>query len=132
MSETAFFYVLSSIWIVICALTSWQFYKKGKNQGKIEILDRNVKRQDEAIKSWPVYNSLNFDLSTDEGERRLRECLDAPRVSQAVKDFERWLRDRLALLTSPHGDEGFAEADCIREKLFACFTDNDVIVPGWE
>ena len=80
----------------------------------------------------PVYATLHFYYNDPDSMRRLQQCHDAPKVLRAVEDFERWLRDRLSLLPSPHGDEGFTEADDIREKLFACFTDNDVIVPGWE
>lgn len=72
------------------------------------------------IVTWAFY------IEEADGERRLRECLDAPNVLRAVEDFERWLREvRDADWKTP-------PIESVRDKLFDCFMDNGVTVPGWE
>ena len=72
-----------------------------------------------SIVTWAFY------IDHPEGERRLRRYLDAPKVLRAVEDFERWLHCEVErTVPLPIWD--------VRDKLFKCFTDNDVIVPGWE
>ena len=71
----------------------------------------------------------HFYLDTDEGERRLRECLDAPKVLEAVWDFERWLKYAIDDCSTVGWD---APLRMVRGKLFECFLDNDVRVPGFE
>ena len=76
-----------------------------------------------SIVTWAFY------IDDPEGERRLRECLDAPKVLQAVVDFERWLR---GVAETNSMEEKREALETARDVLFKCFTDNDVIVPGWE
>jgi len=77
--------------------------------------------------STPVYAILHFDLDDDdgEGERRLHECLDAPKVLRAVGEYEQWLS---AVIDQGHG----LSPEYTRDKLFDCFAENCVKVPGWE
>jgi hypothetical protein len=42
-----------------------------------------------------VYATLHFDLDNPEGERRLRECLDAPRVKLVLWHLNEWLRSEV-------------------------------------
>jgi hypothetical protein len=37
--------------------------------------------------------TLNFDLDTYEGERKLKECLDAPAFKAAFQELDNWLRE---------------------------------------
>lgn len=61
----------------------------------------------------PFYDTMHFNLNDPEGERRLRECLDAPRVIAAVQEFDNWLRDQIK-----HHDQPL---DAVRSKLYAVF-----------
>ena len=72
-----------------------------------------------SIVTWTFY------IEDLEGERRLRECLDAPNVLLAVEEFERWLK------LIGESNESYS-VDSIREMLFECFNNNGVTVPGWE
>jgi len=73
-----------------------------------------------SIVTWTFY------IDEPEGERKLRQCLDAPDVLLAVRDFERWLQNSI--------DSGWREVplESVRDRLFSCFLDNDVTVPGWK
>jgi len=58
-----------------------------------------------AAKDWydflppPVYSTnyitWHFNLDDPEGERRLRECLDAPKWKSAVWEFDQWMRNEI-------------------------------------
>ena len=39
--------------------------------------------------------TLGFNLDTPDGERRLRECLNAPTYLAALCDLDNWLRDKI-------------------------------------
>jgi hypothetical protein len=41
-----------------------------------------------------VLATLHFDLETHEGERRLRECLDAPAFRATLVELDEWLRQQ--------------------------------------
>ena len=43
----------------------------------------------------PAWGNLVFDLTNPEGERRLRECLDAPRVKLVLWHLNEWLRSEV-------------------------------------
>ena len=84
------------------------------------------------LPSTPLaYALLHFDLDDDdgEGERRLRECLDAPKVLRAVEDYTLWLRNRIKYGGEDDADEKLTEA---WNKLFKCFEDSGVRIPGFE
>ena len=91
--------------------------------------DNNEMSIDNIPDLTPAYAILHFDLEALEGERRLRECLDAPNVLRAVRDFERWWRSAAETNSMKEKRETLETA---RDVLFACFADNDVTVPGWE
>jgi hypothetical protein len=74
----------------------------------------------------PVYATLHFYYNDPDSMGRLQACHDAPKVLQAVEDFERWLRE------VGDADWETLPIESVRDKLFACFADNDVVVPGWE
>jgi len=42
--------------------------------------------------SW---STITFNLDDPEGERRLRECLDAPKWKSAVWEFDNWMRNEI-------------------------------------
>lgn len=72
----------------------------------------------------PVYATLHFYYYDPDSMRRLQECLQAPDVLLAVEEFEKWI-------------DGFeydhkVDAEVVRDKLFDCFNNYDVKVPGWE
>ena len=50
---------------------------------------------DDLPSTTPVYAILHFDLEEPEGERRLRECLDAPNVKSALRELDQWLRGQI-------------------------------------
>jgi len=54
-----------------------------------EAIDHNPRPIDHNPSS---YAALYFDLTDPEGERRLRECIDAPRVKLVLWEFDGWLR----------------------------------------
>ena len=78
---------------------------------------------DTAPPSTPVYAILHFGLEDGEGERRLRECLDAPQVRSALWEYDNWLRGQIK-----HADR--VELQPARDKLFEIFNEHDVSV--WE
>jgi hypothetical protein len=77
----------------------------------------------------PVTATLHFDLESAEGERRLKECLDAPKAKEALVEFEKWLR---AELDSGCYENSSWEAalDDARDKLFEVF--NERGLTPWE
>ena len=77
----------------------------------------------------PVYATFHFYYNDPESMRRMRECIDAPKVQAALYEYAGWLRNKIKYGGDDDGDPMLTEA---WNKLFACFTDNDVIVPGWE
>ena len=78
--------------------------------------------------STPVYAILHFDLEDEEGERRLRECLDAPKVMSAIDEYARWLRNKVK-----YGDDDAAEKLTeVWDEWFECFISRGLSVPGWE
>ena len=57
--------------------------------------DDNVYTNDDNELSYnlpPMTATLHFDLESVEGERRLRECLDASRFKSALYQLDDWLR----------------------------------------
>ena len=68
----------------------------------------------------------SFYVDDPDGEHRLRECLDAPNVLRAVREYERWLSETI--------DLGWNEnlLKTARDKLFEIFNEENVTVPGWE
>jgi hypothetical protein len=56
----------------------------------------------------PVFANIVFDLTEPEGERRLREMLDAPKMKLVLWEFDQWLRNQLKYSESP---------DCCVEQL---------------
>jgi len=71
----------------------------------------------------PTTVTLAFNLDNPEGERRLRECLDAPRVKSAVWDFDRWMRNRIKYNPDSETDplyiseDGIAWLEIARDQL---------------
>ena len=70
-----------------------------------------------------VVSTLEFNLDEPEGERRLRECLDAPKWKSAVWEFERWIRYLVDSDTS-------VTADIVRDELFRIFSERGIDI--WE
>lgn len=70
-----------------------------------------------------VYATLHFNLEQSEGERRLRECLDAPNVKAAVSAFVEWLRRRA------DAGEGRIRINKVWDRLHEEFMARDVT---WE
>ena len=70
----------------------------------------------------PVYTIMHFDLDTHEGERRLRECLDAPRVKIALWEFDQWLRDQLKY----HERDDAEGLQAARDRLGAVFGEHGI------
>ena len=68
--------------------------------------------------------SLTFNLDDPEGERRLRECIDAPRWKSAVWDFDQWLRNKIK-----YHDAG-EDVRVIREYLHVLFDQYSIDI--WE
>ena len=64
--------------------------------------------------SW---STITFNLDDPEGERRLRECLDAPKVKAAVRELEEWLKRQ----SDSENPEYAYAIDMAREKLFDIF-----------
>ena len=67
----------------------------------------------------PVYATLHFYHDDPESMRRFRECLDAPDVKAAVRDFHEWLRRQS---DSENAEYAYA-IDQVRERLFEVFND---------
>ena len=67
--------------------------------------------------------NLTFNLDYPEGERRLRECLDAPNVKSAVREFDQWMRNRIKYNPDSEADplyiseDGIAWLETAREQL---------------
>ena len=57
-----------------------------------------------------VSSTLAFNLDDPEGERRLRECLDAPKWKSAVWEFDNWLRNQIK-----HSDHAQAWIDALEQ-----------------
>ena len=77
-----------------------------------------------ASKDWSGYVTWRFNLDDPEGERRLRECLDAPKWKSAVWEFDQWLRNEIR-----HHDAG-EDAETIREYLHIVFGEHGIDI--WE
>ena len=74
----------------------------------------------------PVYATLHFYYDDPDSMKRMQVCLEAQDVLCAIEDFERWLRNTI--------DSGWREVplESVRDRLFSCFLDNGVTIPGWE
>ena len=70
------------------------------------------------------YVTWNFDMDDPEGERRLRECLDAPKWKSAVQEFDQWLRSEIKY----HG--AGEDAQTIRDHLHVLFDEQGIDI--WE
>ena len=57
-------------------------------------LDCEVSSNDDELPPAAL-DTIHFNLDTQEGKRRLRECLDAPNVKEALCEFDRWLRNQV-------------------------------------
>ena len=68
--------------------------------------------------------ALTFNLDDPEGERRLRECLDAPKWKSAVWEFDQWIRGLVK-----YGDVTVNE-ESIRERFHAIFSEHGIDI--WE
>ena len=70
-----------------------------------------------------LWSTITFNLDEPEGERRLRECLDAPRVKSAVLEFDRWMRNRIKYNPDSETDplyiseDGIAWLEIARDQL---------------
>ncbi len=56
--------------------------------------------------------TLHFDLDTHEGERRLKECIDAPLFKATLTDLDEWLRE-----LSKHHDIRSVDTGEVRERI---------------
>jgi len=119
-----------------------------KQDERIEELEKDCladnQRETEYTMSDELYEEIDhpgsivtwtFYIDDPEGERRLRECLDAPKVLRAVEDFERKIHRILDDEKDPEvwvQLNGYGALNRARDILFECFDHNDVTVPGWE
>ena len=71
--------------------------------------------------SW---STITFNLDDPEGERRLRECLDAPKWKSAVWEFDNWMRNEIK-----HCGAG-PDFEKIRAHLHAVFGEHGIDI--WE
>jgi hypothetical protein len=83
-----------------------------------EVTDNNPRSNDNNSQS-PITAALYFDLTDPEGERRLREMLDAFKWKCAVWEFERWLR--ASMDDQRHSDEWMEALGHALQKLFEFF-----------
>ena len=60
----------------------------------------------------PVTATLHFNLETYEGERRLKECLDAPALRAIILELDNWLREQ-----SKHHDIYKVDVGEVRECI---------------
>ena len=83
--------------------------------------------------SW---STITFNLDDPEGERRLRECLDAPKWKSAVQEFDQWMRVRIKYNPDPETDplyiseEGIVWLEIAREQLNMRLEDRGIDI--WE
>ena len=74
----------------------------------------------------PVYASLHFYYNDPDSMERFELCNNAHRYYSAIDEYARWLRSQVKHYDNP-------PIICKAwDKLFECFGNNDVIVPGWE
>ena len=71
-----------------------------------------------------MWSTLTFNMDDPEGERRLRECLDAPEWKSAVREFDNWMRSRIKYGTADPIDE------VIRAHLHTIFGEHGIDI--WE
>ena len=79
--------------------------------------------------------ALTFNLDDPEGERRLRECLDAPKWKSALREFDQWLRNRIKyndadLPERQVPDEGIEWLQFARDELWKRSAVNGIEI--WE
>ena len=67
---------------------------------------------------------LTFNLEDPESERRLRECLDAPKWKSAVREFDQWIRGLVK-----YGEVTVNE-ESIRERFHTIFGEHGIDI--WE
>jgi hypothetical protein len=73
----------------------------------------------------PVCANIVFDLTDPEGERRLREMLDAPRVKLVLWRLDQWLREKIKYADEISEDTRNAFA-WIRRRLYELCDDYSV------
>jgi hypothetical protein len=66
-----------------------------------------------------VCANLVFDLTDPEGERRLRECLDALQVKMVLWGLDQWLREQVKYAEEPRTDQERRVHDYHIEQLEA-------------
>jgi len=71
-----------------------------------------------------VSSTLIFNLDDPDGERRLRECLDAPKWKSAVQEFDQWIRGLVK-----YGEVTVNE-ESIRERFHTIFGEHGIDI--WE
>ena len=71
-----------------------------------------------------VVSTLEFNLDEPEGERRLRECLDAPKWKSAVREFDQWIRGLVK-----YGEVTVNE-ESIRDRFHIIFYEHGIDI--WE
>ena len=72
-----------------------------------------------------VLSTLTFNLDYPEGERRLRECLDAPKLKSAVQEFDQWMRARIKYGADGTGAGGPID-EVIRAHLHTIFCEHGI------
>ena len=83
-------------------------------------MDDNNKLSNDHI----VSSTLTFNLDDPDGERRLRECLDAPKWKSAVQEFDQALRNDIKY----HG--AGKDVQRIRDHLHVLFDEQGIDI--WE
>ncbi len=74
----------------------------------------------------PVRATLCFDIDSKEGERRLRECLNAPNVRGVLTAYDGWLR----MIEKHSNRDDVATLIEARRMLWSIARENDVNI--WE
>jgi hypothetical protein len=65
----------------------------------------------------PVWANIVFDLETTEGERRLREMLDAPKMKLVLLELDNYLRDLIKYGDDKDGVE-LTTLEMVRKALW--------------
>ena len=81
--------------------------------------------------SW---STITFNLDDPEGERRMRECLDAPKWKSAVWEFDDWMKRQIKHGAVGYQDEANATPEEVlavaREHLHILFSEHGIDI--WE
>lgn len=93
---------------------------------KSQSNDHNMLSEEEHME--PVYATLHFYYDDPDSMERFQHCIEADKVRFAIQSYANWLRNKIKYEYS-YDDPKLTEA---WHKLFDCFNEWDIKVPGWE